>query len=86
MIIRVKSKSAAFAQRFVISGAATGNGTYNGVVGTPHVHVTGDNWVIDIQNDPGSGYVPSDMQIKFPTSSGGWYRFDLESNDAGGDQ
>jgi 16S rRNA (cytidine1402-2'-O)-methyltransferase len=35
--VRVKSKSAAFAQRFVISGASSGNGTYAGNTGTPAV-------------------------------------------------
>lgn len=83
--VSVKSRSAAFPQRFIIDGADTGNGTYNGVVATAPVFVTGANWRIQIQNDPGSGFVNSADQIKFPTVSTGNYRVDIESDDAGGD-
>src|SRR4029079_13949768 len=34
----------------------------------------------------GGGFIDSADQIKFPTVSGGQYRFDIESNDAGGDE
>src|SRR5690349_16313588 len=84
--VSVKSKSADFPQRFIIAGADTGNGTYVGAVATPPVAVTGAHWRIQIQNNPGSGFIDSADQIKFPTVSGGQYRFDIESNDAGGDQ
>lgn len=84
--VTVKSKSAAFPQRFVIAGADSGNGTYAGSVGTPAVSVTGANWYIQIQNNPGSGFIDSADRIKFPTVSGLQYQFDIESNDAGGDQ
>jgi len=84
--VSVKSKNAAFPQRFIISGAATGNGTYVGDPTTPAVPVTGDSWAITIQNNPGTGFQDSDEQIKFPFISGGQYHFDIESNDAGGDQ
>jgi hypothetical protein len=84
--VAVKSKSAAFAQRFVISGASSGNGTYSGVVGAIPVHVTGSLWTINIQNNPGSGFQNSDAKIKFPSIIGGNIVFDIESNDAGGDQ
>lgn len=77
--ISVKLKNAAYTQRFVISGAAVGNGTYSET--SPPVTVIGDSWVINIQNDPGTGFVDSDMRIKFPTSSGGQTKFDIESND-----
>ena len=80
--VSVKSKSAAFQQRFVIAGADSGNGTYAGEVATPAVSVTGANWRIQIQNNPGGGFVDSAEQIKFPTVSGLQYRFDVESNDA----
>ncbi len=83
--VQVKSKSAAFPQRFIISGAGTGNGTYDGVVSTPVVHVTGNSWTINIQNNPGTGFQASDTQIKFPKLAGGVYSFDIVSNDAGGD-
>lgn len=84
--ISVKSKNAAFPQRFTVIGASSGNGTYNGVVVAPPVNVTGNHWLIAIQNDPGSGFRQSDTRIKFPTISAGMFRFDIESNDAGGDQ
>lgn len=84
--ISVKSKNAAFPQCFKVIGASSGNGTYNGVVGAPPVNVTGNHWLIAIQNDPGSGFRQSDTRIKFPTISGGMFRFDIESNDAGADQ
>lgn len=84
--VSVKSKNAAFPQRFIISGADTGNGTYAGETTTPPVSVTGDSWAITIQNNPGSGFQDSDDQIKFPFIAGGQYHFDIESNDAGGDQ
>ena len=83
--VSVKSRSASFPQRFIIDGADTGNGTYNGVVATAPFLVTGANWRIQIQNDPGGGFVNSAEQIKFPTVSAGNYRVDIESDDAAGD-
>jgi hypothetical protein len=83
--VSVKSKSAAFPQRFIIAGATSGNGTYVGDVSTPPVFVTGSHWRIQAQHNPGSGFVDSADQIKFPTVSGGQYRMDLESNDGGAD-
>lgn len=83
--VSVKSRSAAFPQRFIIDGADIGNGTYNGAVATAPVFVDGANWRIQVQNDPGGGFVNSTDQIKFPTVAAGNYRFDIESDDAGGD-
>lgn len=84
--ITVKSKSAAFPQRFVVSGASTGNGNHPGNVNAPPVFVTGDSWNIKVQNNPGNGWVDSGDQIKFPTTTATTYRFDIQSNDAGNDQ
>ena len=84
--VSVKAKNAAFPQRFRVTGAASGNGTYTGDVATPPVSVTGASWTLTIQNDPGSGWVNSEDQITFPTASGGMVRFDVQSNDAGGDE
>jgi hypothetical protein len=67
-------------QRFIISGAVSGNGTYGGTVGTK-VDVTGSLWSISIQHDPGTGFCSSYARIKFPTLTGGNYSFDIESND-----
>ncbi len=82
--VTVKKKLAAYPQRFVVQGATTGNGNHAGTVGTT-VNVTGDQWSIAIQNDPGTGWQTSDTNLKFPYQSGGNYKFDIHSNDAGGD-
>ena len=47
--VRVKSKEAAFDQRFIVGGATTGNGTHAGTVGTT-VAVTGTQWTIAIRS------------------------------------
>ena len=83
--VQVKSKSAAFPQQFVISGADSGNGVYPGQPGTPPVWVQGKSWTISILHNPGSGFQPSDERIKFPAKVGSFYQFDIESNDSGGD-
>ena len=64
--INVKTKNAAFPQRFVVSGAVTGNGPHNATVGMAPVPVTGNLWTIAIQNNPGSGFQLSDTRLKFP--------------------
>lgn len=83
--VTVKSKSASFAQRFVVSGATFGSGAYNGTVGTTAI-VTGTQWSIAIQNNPGTGFQLSDTQITFPQRVGPNYVFEIRSNDAGGDE
>ena len=78
--VSIKEKKAAFPQRFIISGAASGNGTY----AAPHapVNVNGSIWSVRIQSDPGgSSWADSEYQITFPVVSAGQYLFDLESND-----
>jgi len=82
--VTVKSKSAAYNQRFVVSGAATGNGAHAGTTGTT-VHVTGSQWTIAVQNNPGGGYQLSDTKISTPRKVGDDYTFDILSNDAGSD-
>lgn len=83
--VAVKSKSAAFPQRFVVQGALSGNGTYTGVAGTT-AFVTGIEWSIAIQNNPGTGWQGSETKLLFPHQVGGVYEFDIQSNDAGPDQ
>src|SRR5690349_20239489 len=85
--VRVSTLSAAFKQRFIVSGASAGNGTYPGTVGT-NVFATGAQWSIKIQNssDGGLHWVDSAQRITFPTVSGGLLKFDIKSNDSGGDQ
>ncbi|NUQ23420.1 MAG: hypothetical protein HUU34_05680 [Saprospiraceae bacterium] len=83
--VTVKSKSADYAQRFVVSGALLGNGPHNGTPGTS-VQVIGSQWSIAVQNNPGSGFQLSDTKITFPTKVGGNYEFEIRSNDAGHDE
>jgi len=68
-------------QRFIIDGAASGNGTYAGDMATPPVPVTGAAWSISVQHKVGASWVDSFDQIAFPTRSGGFYRFDIQAND-----
>jgi hypothetical protein len=83
--VTVKSKSAAFPQRFLIQGAFNHNGPHPGTPGSS-LFVMGNQWSIAIQNDPGTGFQGSSMQLKFPHKNGGNYEFDIVSNDAGGDE
>jgi hypothetical protein len=84
--VSVKTKNAAFPQRFTIAGATSGNGSH--VVGssTPPVVVTGTHWTIHIEAQDGSVWKPSAMRFKTPvTSSGGAIvSVDIESDDGGG--
>ncbi|MGZ3765065.1 MAG: hypothetical protein ACXVA2_10400 [Mucilaginibacter sp.] len=82
--VTVKSKNAAFPQRFVVQGAIFGNGTHSGTPGTS-VFVAGNQWSIVIQNDPGTGWQASDAKLLFPHQVGSNYQFDIQSNDAGAD-
>lgn len=74
-------KNASYAQRFIVSGADTGTGTYE----APHapVSVSGATWSVRVQCKPSgsSTWSDSEYQITFPVKSGGQYSFDLESND-----
>jgi hypothetical protein len=80
--VSVKSKElGSTPQRFIISGAATGNGTYTATNATPPVHVNGAAWAIDVQHDPGSGFVDSFMEITFPANNGVNYSFNIDAND-----
>jgi len=81
--VTVKSKNAAFPQRFVVQGATTGNGTHAGIAGSS-VFVTGTQWSIAIQNDPGTGWQSSKTKLNFPVQTGGNYEFDINSDDGGG--
>ncbi len=84
--VAFKSKSASYDQRYIISGADDlANGTYEEPFQGP-IFVTGDQWSIAIESNPGTGWVSSKTRIKFPVAAGGLYRFDIESNDPGGDE
>lgn len=83
--VTVKTKNASFPQRFVVQGATSGNGAHTGSPGTS-VNVTGSQWSISIQHNPGTGWQSSDSKINFPVKTGGNYVFNILSNDAGNDE
>jgi hypothetical protein len=79
--ISVKSKEAGSTpQQFIVSGAATGNGTYVGASSTAPVHVTGSAWSIDFQHKHTS-FVESFYAITFPANNGTDYSFEIQIND-----
>jgi hypothetical protein len=82
--IAVKTKNASYAQRFMVQGAVSGNGTYDGTVGTT-VNVVGSQWSISVQNKPSTGWQASQTKLKFPQKIAGKYEFEILSNDAGND-
>ena len=87
--VQVKSKAAAFQQRFIIQGSSNGkDGVYAGAVSTAPVQVEGEQWTILIQHKPsgkGASWQPSAMRLGTPVRSGGQIVLDVFSNDSGGD-
>jgi len=80
--IQVTQKFATRDQRFIVSGAATGNGVHPGVVGSPAVSITGTSWSLVIQNKNGAVWQNSLEKIQFnPLPCNG---FSLASDDGGG--
>jgi hypothetical protein len=55
---KVVGRNAGFSQRVVVTGAASGNGAYNGVVGNSF-EFTGGQVELQWNNDAGSGWQPS---------------------------
>ncbi len=87
--VRVKSKAADWAQRFIISGSDNADGTYEGDVSTAPVSVIGAQWSITVQHRQGSGknadWVTSADRLGAPSQAGSDVIFDILSNDSGGD-
>ena len=85
--VSVKSKSAAFAQRFRIQGSTNGvDGVYTGEVSTPAVFVTGSQWGITIEHNPAGpvSWTASRMRFTNPSVSSGQFHVDIQSDDGGG--
>ena len=82
-MLRVKTRNAAFSQRFVVSGATTGNGTYDGIVGNA-VLVTGPQWTVHIQHQPTrQAWRDSAQRLGLPGVVAGLLSFDMAANDGG---
>lgn len=86
--VRVQSKSAAFDQRFIITGSANGvDGAYAGDTSTPAVFVSGSQWSINVQNRaPGGPWQDSRQRMTAPSISAGVVRFNIRTDDAGLDE
>ncbi len=86
--VKVKSKSAAFSQRFVIKGSDNADGIYEGVPETEPVYVIGAQWTISVIHQPGRGaeWTPSAEHLTTPARSQGKIVFDILSNDTGDDE
>lgn len=84
--VSVKSKDASWAQRFVIAGADSGDGTYTGSTSTPAVLTSGAQWGITVEHDPSgpASWGPSRMRIANPRVDGAFFKIDIESDDGGG--
>ncbi|MGY4827813.1 hypothetical protein ACVNIS_04445 [Sphaerotilaceae bacterium SBD11-9] len=81
--LRVASRNAAYAQRFVVRGAEFGNGVYDGIVGQT-VFVSGRQWSLQIQHLAGRRpWADSLQRIGLPRVEGGVLSFGLASNDGG---
>ncbi len=81
--LRVKGRNTAYAQRFIVSGASVGNGTYDGAVGTA-VFVSGSQWSVQVQHQPTrQTWCDSAQRVGLPNVADGVLRFDITSNDGG---
>ena len=85
--VRVSILSAAFKQRFIVTGASVGNGVYGGAPGTT-VFASGAQWSLNVQNssDGGATWADSAQRITFPVVSGGLLKFDVRSDDRAADK
>lgn len=85
--VAVKSKNAAWAQRFRIAGSSNGvDNVYAGDVATPPVFVTGSQWGITLEHNPSgpvSWSISRNRMSNFHVA-GGQFVFDIESDDGGG--
>ncbi len=84
--VSVKSKSAAFAQRFVVSQPGKPDIIVDGIAGNS-VFVNAPNWSVNIQSQSGSGkpWLDSRQRIGVPSVHGSTLSFDLRSDDTAGD-
>lgn len=87
--VSVQSKNAGWGQRFRIEGSTNGvDGTYAGTTSTPAVFATGPQWGVTVEhNPPGpADWTASRHRIGNFHVSGGLFRFDISTDDTGGDE
>lgn len=84
--VTIKSKSAAFDQRVVISRPRHLDIVLNGVAGNS-TFVNAAQWSLNVQSRAGAGapWIDSRQRLGTPTVSGGVLRFDINTDDTGGD-
>jgi hypothetical protein len=85
--VSVAVKSAAWEQRFIIAGSDNGvDGTYPGSTTTPDVLVSGEQWGINVQNNPSGPISWRASRTRFANFrvDGVFFRVDIESDDGGG--
>lgn len=81
--VRVRSRNAAYAQRFVIDGAQVGNGVHDGIVGRG-VIVKGAHWTLQVQHRPTrQAWRNSRQRLGLPAIDQGRLRVSITSNDGG---
>jgi hypothetical protein len=81
--LRIKTRNTACAQRFIISGATTGSGTYDETVGNAAL-VSGAQWSLQLQHQPtGQPWRDSMERISWPCVEEGLLRFEIASTDGG---
>lgn len=81
--VHVRARNAGYAQRFIVSGADSGNGVHDGIVGQ-RVFVTGAQWSLQVQHrPPREGWRDSAQRLGLPSVEGGVLRVDVAANDGG---
>lgn len=89
--VSVKSKSAAYAQRFVITGSSNGiDGPheYSNSTPPPAVSVEGNQWTVAVEHKAAKNkpWVRSAVRLGTPNEAGNTISVDIRSNDTGSDE
>ncbi|MGC4076029.1 MAG: hypothetical protein QM702_03145 [Rubrivivax sp.] len=81
--LRVSAHDSAIAQRFVVSGAETGNGNHDATHGSA-VHITGRQWSVRLQHRPaGQSWQDSPARIGYPELDAGLLRLEIRTDTPG---
>jgi hypothetical protein len=81
--VQVRSRDAAYAQRFVIEGAEVGNGVHDGIVGR-RLYVSGAHWTLQVQHRPTrQAWRDSALRFGLPGVDAGLLQVEIGANDGG---